>query len=132
MNYYLILASALFSYMTLCFIVSLIKKRNDVADIAWGLGFVLLAWLAEYFSRFAVRSLLANLLVTLWGCRLAWHIYRRNRNKAEDYRYQAWRKEWKNFALRSFLQVNMLQGILLYVTALPVLFINHAPASPLG
>lgn len=118
--------------MILWFIVSLIKKRNDVADIAWGLGFVLLAWLAAYLSGFTIRSLIVNLLVTLWGTRLAVHIYRRNHNKAEDYRYQAWRKEWKNFTLRSFFQVYMLQGVLLYVTALPVLFINHAPVSALG
>jgi steroid 5-alpha reductase family enzyme len=32
----------LFSYVTLWFIVSLIKKRNDVADIAWGLGFIVI------------------------------------------------------------------------------------------
>ena len=132
MSYYLILASTLFLYVTIWFIVSLIKKRNDVADIAWGFGFVLLAWVAEYLSGFTVRSLLVNLLVTLWGTRLALHIHRRNRGKAEDYRYQAWRKEWKHFVLRSFLQVYMLQGILLYLTGVPVLFINHAPASALG
>ena len=102
MSYYLILASTLFLYVTIWFIVSLIKKRNDVADIAWGFGFVLLAWVAEYLSGFTVRSLLVNLLVTLWGTRLALHIHRRNRGKAEDYRYQAWRKEWKHFVLRSF------------------------------
>jgi steroid 5-alpha reductase family enzyme len=43
-NYYATLASVLWAYMSLWFVVSLIKKRNDVADVAWGLGFVLLAW----------------------------------------------------------------------------------------
>ena len=132
MNYYLILASALFLYMTMWFIVSLIKKRNDVADIAWGLGFVLLAWLSFYLSGQAVRSFVVNVLVTIWGTRLAWHIYSRNHNRPEDYRYQAWRKEWKNFTLWSFLQVFMLQGALLYLIALPILFINRSSVSGLG
>jgi steroid 5-alpha reductase family enzyme len=132
MNHHLFLASALFLYMTFWFVVSLIKKRNDVADIAWGLGFILLAWLSFYLSGFAVRSLVVDILVTIWGTRLAWHIFRRNHNRPEDYRYQAWRKEWKNFYLRSYLQVFMLQGALLYLIALPVVFINHSSASGLG
>ena len=43
MSYYTTLALILLGYMTLWFLVSLVKKRNDVADVAWGLGFVLLA-----------------------------------------------------------------------------------------
>ena len=42
MKYFLILALALWVYMTGWFIISLLKKRNDVADIAWGVGFVLM------------------------------------------------------------------------------------------
>lgn len=42
-NYFLTLAIILFVYMSLWFVVSLIKKRNDVADVAWGLGFILIA-----------------------------------------------------------------------------------------
>lgn len=132
MNYHLVLALALFLYMTFWFIVSLVKKRSDVADVAWGLGFVLIAWLSFYLSGFAVRSLVVNALVTIWGTRLAWHIYRRNHNRPEDYRYQAWRREWENFTLRSFLQVFMLQGVLLYLIALPVIFINHTFSSEVG
>jgi steroid 5-alpha reductase family enzyme len=44
MNYFLMLAVLLFGYMSLWFVVSLIKKRNYVADVAWGLGFILIAW----------------------------------------------------------------------------------------
>jgi len=33
MTYYLVLAIALFIYMNLAFVVSVIKKRNDIADI---------------------------------------------------------------------------------------------------
>ena len=134
MNEYLTLALLLFAYMNFWFILSLIKKRNDVADVAWGLGFVLLAWTSYYFSGpQGIRQLTVCLLVTIWGLRLASHIHRRNKDKPEDYRYQKWRNDWGQwFYLRSYLQVYLLQGSLLFVIALPVLVINKSLASPLG
>lgn len=126
MNYYIFLALVLFLYMSLWFIISTFKKRNDVADIAWGLGFVLIAWAAFFLSdNSGPRSWLVNILVSIWGLRLAWHVSRRNKGKTEDYRYLAWRKEWgKWFYIRSYLQVYLLQGALLYLIIWPVLFVN--------
>jgi steroid 5-alpha reductase family enzyme len=120
--------------MSLWFIFSLLKKRNDVADIAWGIGFVLITWTSFFIAgNFSVRSLLVNILVSIWGLRLAWHIYSRNKGKAEDYRYLAWRKEWGNwFYIRSYLQVYLLQGVFLYLIILPVLFINKNVGSSLN
>lgn len=134
MNYYLTLAFLLWGYMTLWFVISLIKKRNDVADIAWGLGFVLLAWTSFFLSGvWETRGLLVSILVSVWGLRLAWHIHTRNRGKAEDYRYMAWRREWgKWFYPRSYLQVYLLQGALLFIIALPVLMINRSAGGALG
>jgi steroid 5-alpha reductase family enzyme len=118
--------------MTFWFIVSVINKRNDVADIAWGLGFVLMAWLSFFISGFSIKALLVNGLVTVWGLRLAWHIYHRNKNKSEDSRYMEWRKTWKNFYLRSYLQVFLLQGVFLFFISLPVMFINHSVSGGFG
>jgi steroid 5-alpha reductase family enzyme len=130
MNYYLTLAVILFGYMTFWFILSFIKKRNDIADIAWGFGFIMMSWVGFFVGNMTIRGVLVNLLVTVWGMRLAWHIYKRNRNKKEDYRYAAWRKEWgKWFLLRSFLQVYILQGFFLYLIVQPVLFIHNEPGS---
>lgn len=134
MNYFFTLALFLFVYMSLWFLVSLIKKRNDVADVAWGLGFVLLAWVSFFLSRDSgARGLLVNALVSIWGLRLAWHIHSRNKGKTEDYRYLSWRKEWgKNFILRSYLQVYVLQGFLLFLIVLPVTVIHKYPAAAPG
>jgi steroid 5-alpha reductase family enzyme len=112
--------------MSFWFVVSLLKKRNDVADVAWGLGFMLLAWTSFFIGAGSgLRGLLVNILVSAWGLRLAWHIYSRNKGKTEDYRYLAWRREWgKWFYLRSYLQIYILQGFLLFLIALPVLIIN--------
>jgi steroid 5-alpha reductase family enzyme len=132
MNYYLTLGLVLFVYMSLWFVVSLIKKRNDVADVAWGIGFVLLTWVSYFLSGdFGMRGLLVGLLVSVWGLRLAWHIHRRNKGKAEDYRYLAWRQEWgKWFYLRSYMQVYLLQGLFLFLIVLPVLLINKNAEVP--
>ena len=132
MNYYLMLALTLLGYMTLWFFISVIKKRNDVTDIAWGLGFILMAWLSFYLSGFSFKALLINSLVTVWGLRLAWHIYNRNKNKSEDSRYLEWRKTWNNFYLRSYLQVFLLQGMFLFLISFPVMLINHSVSSGFG
>ena len=134
MNYYLLLGLILFAYMNLWFLVSLIKKKNDVADVAWGLGFVVLVWSSFLVTvSFNARSLLINSLVSIWGLRLAFHIYQRNKGKEEDFRYRQWREKWgKWFYLRSYLQVFILQGLLLYAIALPVLLVNKNLGAGLG
>jgi len=134
MTYYATLGVVLWGYMTLWFVISLLKKRNDVADVAWGLGFVLLAWTSFFLSGGSgTRGLVAGTLVSIWGLRLAWHIHARHRGKPEDFRYKAWRREWgKWFYARSYAQVYMLQGALLFIVALPVLAINRSPGSAFG
>lgn len=126
MNAYGLLAMGLFGYMVGWFGVSLIIKRNDIADLAWGMGFVLMAWLSYWLGgEFGSKALVVNVMVTVWGLRLAWHIGRRLLRSDEDSRYAAWRKDWGKWVyVRSFWQVYMLQGLLLFVIALPVMWIN--------
>ncbi|OPL16005.1 MAG: steroid 5-alpha reductase [delta proteobacterium ML8_D] len=134
MSYFLTLGSILFVYMNLWFILSLLKKRNDVADVAWGSGFVVLAWASFFITgKYGPQSILVSTLVTVWGLRLSWHIYTRNKGKTEDYRYKKWREEWdKWFYLRSYFQVYILQGSLLFVIILPVLLINKTAVESLS
>lgn len=134
MNYYLTLGLFLLVYMSLWFLVSLIKKRNDVADIAWGLGFVFLTWTSFFLSgNLAFRGVLTGALVSIWGFRLAWHIHSRNKGQTEDYRYLAWRKEWGRwFYIRSYFEVYLLQGALLFLIVMPVLLINKNPGTGFG
>ena len=134
MNYYLNTALILFFYMSAWFVISLIKKRNDVADIAWGLGFVIISWTSFFISsEYSPRSIFVNLLVTIWGLRLAFHIYKRNRKKQEDYRYMQWRNDWGRwFLLRSYLQVYLLQGFFLFMIVFSVVFINKSSISAIS
>jgi steroid 5-alpha reductase family enzyme len=113
-------------YMTAWFFVALLKKDNSVADIAWGLGFVLVAgstlvWRGDW----AARPVLVTGLVLIWGVRLAAHIVLRNRKKGEDFRYAEWRRKWGRwFVLRSYVQVFLLQGLFLLLISYSVILIN--------
>ena len=121
-------------YMLAWFVVSVVIKRNDVADIAWGIGFVLVAVVSLVLGDTeSARSLLATGLVAVWGLRLSTHIYLRIRGKDEDPRYRKWRQEWGRwFYPRSFFQVFILQGLLLLLVVSPVVFVNTFAGGPLG
>jgi steroid 5-alpha reductase family enzyme len=108
--------------MTLWWVIALWRKRNDLADIAWGLGFVFTAgWTALQQSEIHARSWLLVILVTLWGARLSCYVGVRNLGKDEDFRYQKMRKDWgAQIIWRSYLQVFLLQGFLLVLVGLPV------------
>lgn len=131
---FLITGGTVLLYMSGWFIAAQIRGRNDIADVAWGLGFILVAAVSLVAGDvYSPRSLVVSSLVLIWGLRLALHIHYRNRGRGEDPRYRKWREEWGRwFVLRSFLQVFMLQGILLLLVAVPIIFINTAPTLPLG
>ena len=103
--------------------VSLRRRDASVADVFWGLGFILLAWVYCLLSpALTPRSWLVAVLVTAWGARLSSHIFRRNHGRGEDPRYQAMRASHGHaFWWRSLFTVFWLQGAILWFVALPVL-----------
>jgi steroid 5-alpha reductase family enzyme len=121
---YLTIFLAVLLYMTVWFFLALWRRRNDLADIAWGGGFIAAALTAGLLqTQGTPRARLVILLVILWGVRLAVHIGLRNLGRGEDERYRKWREEWgRHWLIRSYLQVFLLQGVLLYLISLPVLW----------
>jgi steroid 5-alpha reductase family enzyme len=112
----------LFVYSATWFVISLIVKRNDIADVAWGLGFCLVCVYLFLTQPHQVISSILYFLVTVWGLRLSLHIYLRGRNKPEDFRYRQWREAWgKTFYWRSYLQVYLLQAFFLFVISSPIM-----------
>lgn len=113
----------IFAYMSSWWLLSVVTKRADIADVAWGGGFTLLAWIL-YVSFFGSASLLFAILVSLWGLRLSFHIFLRNtRKKKEDHRYANWRKKWgENWRVKSYLEVFLLQGFFMFLIATPIVF----------
>jgi steroid 5-alpha reductase family enzyme len=122
---------SVFAFMTIAFIISVLRKRNDSADTAWGLGFILVALITLITNgHFYEKQLLVTSLVVIWGLRLALHIYLRNRGRKEDHRYEDLKKKWKgNFYLQSYFSVFLSQGFLLLLISIPVIFINSNAGS---
>lgn len=123
---YLFILSAvlLFLYMNIAFIVSLIKKNNGFADVFYGGGFLLIALISYAYSWYSTLSFIVLLFTALWAIRLIVRIYLRNKNKEEDYRYKKWREEWgKNVLIRSYLQIYISQGIVIYIISLPIILL---------
>lgn len=124
-NIYIDLITIVVIYMSAWFLISVLKKRNDVADIAWGMGFAIVAVTSFYWGQKSPISYLVTTLVIIWALRLSFHIYLRNRKKGEDYRYKKWREEWgKLFYIRSFFQVYLLQGALMLIVVTPTVIAN--------
>lgn len=127
------LAFASLMFFTFVFLLATYLRNNGIVDIAWGLSFTLVAWLSLGYGEFGWRQILLTLLVTAWGLRLAIHIFLRNWGKAEDFRYQNWRKEWGRWwVIRSFFQIYLLQWALMLVVATPIFLTNLTPTSALG
>jgi steroid 5-alpha reductase family enzyme len=120
-------------YMTIVFILALMRKDNSIVDVAWGIGFIVIAvYTIIQSGEVDLRKMIVSLLVLLWGLRLSFHILVRNSGKGEDFRYKAWRNTWKFFILRSFFQIFMLQGLFMLIISMPVWFINASSGGPLG
>lgn len=99
------------------FFVCVQQKNYGLVDIAWGLGMSFVAGylLIMYQPDYQVSASL--ILVVIWGLRLGIYLGKRNWGKPEDYRYVNLRKRWgtKNALLKAFLNVFVLQGVLLYI-----------------
>lgn len=123
MNISLMLECAVlvFLYMNSMFLIALRLRNNSIVDVGWGFGFVVISVWAFIQSEQTIIQWILLLLVILWGVRLAWYIYSRNKGKGEDYRYAAWRKEWgSSVVLRSYIQVFLLQGVFMLIIASPL------------
>ena len=114
--------AVLLVYMTLVWVLSVVRHDASVIDPFWGLGFIAAA--AAYLlltEGHLGRALLVLGLTCAWGLRLAIHLFVRNRGKGEDPRYQAMRaKRPDTFWWYSYAQVFVLQAILLWLVAAPL------------
>jgi steroid 5-alpha reductase family enzyme len=118
--------------MVCAWLLSIAIEDASVADIAWGLTFVAIAWTAHLVGDGASdRSLLIAILVTIWGLRLSTYIWWRH--DGEDKRYRAMREKQgaERFAFRSLFTVFLLQSGIAWVVSAPVQVaaVDPTPAS---
>jgi steroid 5-alpha reductase family enzyme len=103
--------------------MSLFKGDVSIVDSLWSMVFLALCltWFLAYEYTTA-RGSIVLALVSAWALRLSAYITWRNWGEAEDVRYQAMRRKYSpNFALKSLLIVFLLQGVLAWIIALPLL-----------
>ena len=122
-------ALVIFIYFMLFFVIAQVIKNNSIVDMGWGAGFVVVALYALISQgAYLERNILLTVLVLIWGGRLTYYILRRNWGKPEDFRYAKWRREWGRWLVpRAFLQVFMLQGLLMLVIGYPIILVNANP-----
>jgi steroid 5-alpha reductase family enzyme len=123
MTAFIIIVSALLvAYISVWFVVGKRLKRIDVADTAWGGGFIIVAS-AAFKHNFNYRTATIWVLVMLWGMRLIFHIWRRNVFKGPDPRYEEISAKWNNnfFWLRAYFSIFMTQGLLMFIVSAPII-----------
>ena len=131
----LIFSSFLVVLVTLVFIVAVLKKDNSIMDIAYGPLFFLSGLGTLLFTKpdgFLPYLILG--LTFLWATRLSLRIFRKNHGQPEDIRYANWRTLWSKqgyvyFLIRSFLQINLLQGFIIFIVSLPFILSVTTPST---
>ena len=119
-------------YVVLVWILSLILGRVCIIDAFWGPGFVLLATLNQLLTSEAGLNRPETLLlamVALWGTRLGIHLsIRIFGDPHEDRRYAAMRDKYQpGWWLKSLAIVFLLQGLIMWFVALPVIAAYASP-----
>jgi steroid 5-alpha reductase family enzyme len=116
-------AAALLVFMVANWVLSLRLRDVSIVDVSWGLGFVIAGWIAfATGDGSGTRPVLAAVLVSVWGLRLAGYIgLRKLRNPGEDPRYTAVRERYGDrFWIVSLYWVFLAQGALVLVVSLPL------------
>ena len=113
----------IFAYITLAWLRTVSSGKVSVMDVLWGLGFVIIAWSRAWqLNSYNAITVLTLVAISIWGIRLAYVLHQRTKNRGEDPRYvRMMESAGKNWWWISFLQVFLLQGILLVLVALPIL-----------
>ncbi len=131
------LAAALI-FVTIIWLIARRLDRFDLVDVAWPGIFAIIALLTFLLRSTPVIAdirqphlgwtprVVVTALVLLWALRLGVRLYRRWRTSdGEDYRYKELRKRWKgHHALHAYIEVFLVQGVLAWVIAMPVMIIN--------
>jgi steroid 5-alpha reductase family enzyme len=122
----LLSAAALLVYVVAVWLLSLPLRDVSIVDPAWGVGFVIVAWIAFALGDGCRnRRLILAGLVTIWGLRLGGYLLlRKLRAPGEDPRYTEMRDRIEargaRFWIVSLATVFLLQGALIWIVSLPV------------
>jgi len=115
--------AAIWAFVTLIWILSLIVKNSAIMDIFWGMGLLMSVLVYGFLlgeNQFSASLL--QVLVAIWALRLSVYIFFRNLGKPEDLRYANWRREnGSRWWWYSFLKVFLLQGVIMWIVSVALL-----------
>ena len=121
--------------VTTVFVVAIARNDNSIMDIAYGPVYLIATTTTAHLTgAFGLLPTITSILVALWSVRLCLRIFHKNYGQPEDARYAAWRSTWQSnghlyFVLRSYLQVFVLQGIIITLISLPIIIALANPFS---
>ncbi|MER5640183.1 DUF1295 domain-containing protein [Kitasatospora sp. NPDC002227] len=119
-------AAVVLAVLLAAFVVGVRTGRHRGVDVAWGLAFAAVGLTGCGLT--GGRGLLATVLVTVWGVRLAAHLWWRARGAGEDPRYAAMLSRApgsRSYALR---KVYLLQALIVWFVSLPVQAATRLPS----
>lgn len=117
-------ACSVAALMMVCLLWSVRSRDWSLIDVLWGLGFVLIAvvsFVAASGQGDRQRQTAMLVMTSLWGLRLATHLFIRSRRRGEDPRYTAWMKRRRGseigYAIATILWP---QGRIMLVVSIPI------------
>lgn len=122
-----VVGALLLLYSVIVFFIARIFHDNSVMDIAYGPAFLVGTAGAAYLTdTYELLPAVVIGCIAAWSIRLGSRIFRKNLGKPEDARYAKWREAWMQkgrayFLIRSYLQVNLLQIVIIFLVATPAI-----------
>lgn len=89
----------------------LTNQNAGMIDPVWAFSLGLVALIYAWLGNGSIQArVLVGMGGAVWGCRLGWHLWRRNAGKPEDARYRKLRQEWGAAASRNMFAFFQLQA----------------------
>jgi steroid 5-alpha reductase family enzyme len=129
-----VVALLLFIFVTGVFFLSQALEDNSIMDIFYGPAFFFAAFMFLIMTDIVEPlPVIITTIIGLWAVRLGGRLLLKNFGQPEDARYAKWRTEWLlkgklYFILRSYLQVNLLQAVVILLILLPFIISTVTPS----
>ncbi len=128
-------ALMMFVFMIGSFFIGHIKQNNSMsADVAWGIGFIMIALYSLAQQPYIVaRQILVTMLICFWGLRISIFLLWRGWGKGLDPRFAELQKNWGSLLpLYSFIFIFMGQGFITLMMSTSIICIINNQTSGLN
>ncbi len=109
------------------------KSRHSIVDVAWGVGFVLVAIVSAALSvgqGNLERKAVVLTVVAVWGLRLATHLYWRAKDRGEDQRYVTLlSRAERSKTIFALTHIYLPQGLMMWLVSMPIQVCMYEPST---